>query len=315
MMRSNTFHSRAVCLLGLACANMAVSAWAQAPSPASHGLTLTPGVYASSDSDSFDIRRTSLDIQKPTASYTQGIRITDLQYKSPGPRFSGQRIDWTYQQGDPNAGQGLQLALGISEVGSHQKLLGDLLWVHPLSQPLALNLEASRNWVESERGLAQGIVSTAGFASLEYQATDRLLLIGMAGQESFSDQNTRKHQRLRLIYDLVPTQGVAAHWKYRRYTNSNTSPSYFSPDNYEEHMALISWRQRHDGWMWYALLGLGQQRVNQGSSTSTRLVELRLTSPNPAPVNYGVHLGYSNSANGQRSDRYHYRFIKLVINF
>ena len=312
---SQSSHSKAVYVLGLACALTGLGAWAQGPTPAGPSLTFSPAIDLSSDSDSFDIRRTSIDIQKPTATHTHGIRLTDMQYKSPGTRLSGQRLDWTYQQGNPIAGQGLQLALGISEVANHQQVLGDLLWSHPLSKPLTLSLEASRNWVESELGLAQGLYSTAGFAILEYQATERLLLIGMAGQESFSDGNTRNHQRARVIYDLAPTYGVATHWRYRRYTNSSPNPNYFSPNTYEEQMALISWRRRHEGWMAYALLGLGQQQVNRGPSTSTRLLELRLTSPASARATYGVHMGYSNSANSQRSDRYHYRYIKLVVEF
>lgn len=291
------------------------AAWAQPEvEPSTAQISLAPSVYVSSDSDQFKIRHTRLDMvwADDAQDRTQGFRLTDLRYQSPGLRAHGQRAELIYTQGQVDYGQGLRLAAGLVQVAGQSTWVGDLAWAYPLNQHSTINLEAQRNVVESESSLPQGIASNALFGGIDYQFSQRWLLIGMAGHEAFSDNNRRQHLRTRVIFDLLPQHGVAAHWRYRRHHNSSENRNYFNPQRYQEHMLLLSWRERHQGWLWYALLGVGQERVNQGPSTGTRLLELTLSSPEYWGVVYSLNLGYNNSSNSQRSDRYSARHFRLT---
>jgi hypothetical protein len=82
-------------------------------------------------------------------------------------------------------------------------------------------------------------------------------------------------------------------------------------------MLAFGMRKRIEGWMINGTAGVGQQSINQGSSTTTQLYELALTSPiNANDVFFRTKVGYGKSA-GFLGPNYFYRYCmgELVFPF
>ncbi len=275
---------------------------------------VSPSVFASSDNDHFKIARYSMGVgYKPGAGQgLMGIRFTRLQYDADAWNESGQRLDLTFDLLDPNTGHGIQLVLGRSQVAGDETTLGELAFSTSVSDRVVVNASVSKDWVESERGIQESVDATGFNLGIEFQATERLLLIGLLGQEDFSDHNQRHHQRVRAIYDVFPDLGIAAHWRYRRFQTDDISTNYFSPDRYHEQMLLLSLRRRVEGWMWYLIGGVGRQTVGTEASTQTKLVEVLISSPVRRSLGFDIRAGYGDSANAQSAD-YRHRYLQASL--
>jgi len=138
-----------------------------------------------------------------------------------------------------------------------------------------------RDWVETAAALDNGIHFVFGGVAIDQVLSTKVTLVGLAGLQSFSDDNSRNHGRIKLIYQPDPELGLTLQVRYRAYTSSsdNVGNAYFNPSRYDETMLAVGWRQRVKGWLASLTAGSGQQKVATDPITPTYLLELALQTP------------------------------------
>ena len=119
-------------------------------------------------------------------------------------------------------------------------------------------------------------VGLAG-ASIEQQFGHRFTAVAMAGWQPFTDGNARALLRARMIWSLLPEQGISAQLRWRQYSSSDADVggAYFNPDRYRTWDAVLSLRRRVGAWTVAGLAGGGQERVDRGSWQSTGVADVR----------------------------------------
>jgi hypothetical protein len=206
--------------------------------------------------------------------------------------------------------------LGVNQLGNHTLVNADMNYSLSLREGTNAELFYNRDWVETRRSLDNGIKYDYYGGSLEQRLSEKWTVIGLLGQHSFSDNNTRNHLRGKLIYDLLPDQGINLQLRHRQYRNSQqeSNGNYFNPPKYEEQMVAVAMRQRVKSWMLSGLIGAGRQKVNEDPHTSTHLYELEANSPITKSIVFRSKLGYGQSATFNGPD-YKFRYFNTSLIF
>ena len=104
--------------------------------------------------------------------------------------------------------------------------------------------------------------------------------MGLAGTQFFSDDNRRDHGRLRLIYQPSLDLGLTLQARYRMYRSSeeDVGREYFNPEDYQESMLALGWRQRFAGWSAGLTAGLGREKS----------IRIRVSLPDYSNLTYKV---------------------------
>lgn len=141
-------------------------------------------------------------------------------------------------------------------------------------------------------------------------------MVGVLGEQFFSDGNSREHARAKLIYDLLPEYGVTLQGRFRIYhsDDNNVNGNYFNPQHYREEMLAIGIRRRLEGWMLNSTLGLGEQHIDSAPYSRTKLAQLEITSPKFGDVFLRANANYSEAA-GFNGPNYRYRSIQAALVF
>jgi hypothetical protein len=278
---------------------------------------LVPSVFVSQDSEDFLVSKVGAGV---VPLYRNGNDYAAI--KAANHRYAV--ADWSAQATqvsvaattiDAKTGLGYQGSLGLNDLGGRQLLTADIDYSRSLSDTTQGGLFLNRDWVETRSALTQGISHTFLGGSVEQHIAPRWTVIGLLGQQLFSDGNVRSHLRARLIHDLLPELGLNLQYRYRHFWNSSPySGYYFSPDVYEENMLALGLRRRIDGWMLAGTLGLGQQKVSSDPETATHLAELELTSPLAGRIFFKTRTGFSDSA-AFSGPNYIYRYLQLDLIF
>jgi hypothetical protein len=217
---------------------------------------------------------------------------------------------------NPKNGLGHKVNVGVNQLGNHTLVNADMNYSLSLREGTNAELFYNRDWVETRRSLDNGIKFDYYGGSLEQRLSERWTVIGLLGQHSFSDNNTRNHLRGKLIYDLLPDQGINLQLRHRQYRNSQQEQNgnYFNPNKYEEQMVAVAMRQRVQSWMLSGLIGVGRQKVNEDPRTSTHLYELEANSPITKSIVFRSKLGYGQSATFNGPD-YKFRYFNTSLVF
>jgi len=237
----------------------------------------------SADSESFNIRRMGV-VLLPNfthADFLGGIKYTDHHYEQNSWSRDGRQISLLYRQIETATANGMQLEAGVFSQGQFDLLTADANYRTPVAEGTGLELFVNRDWVETAAALDKGVNFTFGGIALDQVLNRHFTLVGVAGLQNFSDDNFRNHGRVKLIYQPDPDLGLTLQLRYRAYTSSssNVGGAYFNPNQYEETMLALGWRQRVNGWMANMTAGAGQQKVASDPDTPTLLLELGLQSP------------------------------------
>ena len=141
----------------------------------------------------------------------------------------------------------------------------------------------------------------------------------MAGWQPFTDGNARALLRARMIWSLLPEQGISAQLRWRQYSSSDADVggAYFNPDRYRTWDAVLSLRRRVGAWTVAGLAGGGQERVDRGSWQSTGVADVRAEGPLSRGMRLAVNAAYSNAAGFANSPNYWYgsASINVIIPF
>jgi len=175
-----------------------------------------------------------------------------------------------------STGAGVVATGGVSQVGDRTRAVFEATWNVRLSQTGGFELIGQRDFVESSAALDAGTMTNFVGASVDYTIADRLTLIALGGLQYFSDDNRRDHLRARVIYVLLPEQGLSVQAKVRAYESSNaTSAFYFNPENYREADIGLRLRRSVGNWRLLAAAGGGKEEINRSVENRTYYVEAR----------------------------------------
>ncbi len=296
---------------GLLLALLAVTAAAADPGMA----LLAPSVFVSQDSEDFLVHKAGVGM---SPLYEHGndytlVKAAQHRYATKDWSAEGAQFSVTRRAIDARTGLGYQANLGLGEQGGSQLLVADVDYALALGESTQGGLFLNRDWVETRAALTQGISQTYYGGSVEQRLTPGWVVIGLLGQQLFSDNNIRNHARVRLVYDLLPDLGLHVQYRHRHFWNSSPYGAYyFSPDVYHEDMLALGWRRRLEGWTVAGTLGLGQQKVAGDPQTATHLAELEVSSPLAAGVYFKGRFGYSDSA-GSGGPDYVYRYLQAEL--
>lgn len=269
--------------------------------------------FLSDDSEGFQTRKLSAEFlpQYEDADHYLGIRGSAYQYRTDDWKRDGQKISFIGRDIESATANGWTLEAGLFEQGDHTLLTFDGSYRTALAEKTAVELFANRDWVETQPALDAGTNFTFVGAALDQGLGEHVTLVGLAGTQFFSDDNRRDHGRLRLIYQPSLDLGLTLQARYRMYRSSeeDVGREYFNPEDYQESMLALGWRQRFAGWSAGLTAGFGREKINQDPSQSTRLFELNLQSPVRGPQFLRMNAGYNRSASFY-GPNYDYRYIK-----
>ena len=269
--------------------------------------------FLSDDSEGFQTRKLSAEFlpQYEDADHYLGIRGSAYQYRTDDWKRDGQKISFIGRDIESATANGWTLEAGLFEQGGHTLLTFDGSYRTALAEKTAVELFANRDWVETQPALDAGTNFTFVGAALDQGLGEHVTLVGLAGTQFFSDDNRRDHGRLRLIYQPSLDLGLTLQARYRMYRSSeeDVGREYFNPEDYQESMLALGWRQRFAGWSAGLTAGFGREKINQDPSQSTRLFELNVQSPVRGSQFLRMNAGYNRSASFY-GPNYDYRYIK-----
>jgi len=239
--------------------------------------------YVSHDTEGFSTYRATLDLlpEFRNGDALTALRYTYTAYAQHDWRREGQQLAFLKRAIDPATANGWQLNAGVSEQGDHTMLALDGGYRRALTSKTALELFVDRQWVETQPALDRGVHGTFVGASMDQGLSDHWTLVGLVGEQEFSDGNHREHFRGKVIYQPSLDSGLTLQLRYRafRSTDGAVVRSYFDPRRYDETMLAVGWRKRLRGWTLRLAAGTGEQHVDAASGTRTRLLEFGLESP------------------------------------
>jgi len=278
---------------------------------------LSPTISAYSDNDQFKAVKAGvglLPLYKDGQHFT-GIQALHHSYEQYEWKKDASQVSLVSESINPKNGLGHKVNVGVNQLGNHTLVNADMNYSLSLREGTKAELFYNRDWVETRRSLDNGIKYDYYGGSLEQRLSEKWTVIGLLGQHQFSDSNTRNHVRGKLIYDLLPDQGINLQLRHRQYRNSQESNgNYFNPPKYEEQMVAVAMRQRVQGWMLSGLIGVGHQKVNEDPRTNTHLYELEANSPITKSIVFRSKLGYGQSATFNGSD-YKFRYFNTSLMF
>lgn len=279
-----------------------------------------PVSFLSTDSEGFESYKVGAQLLPlyQHGDHYSGISYQFNKYTQNGWAKEGNQVGLTSKVINPKTALGYIANLNINTIGGHTLLTTDSYLGIQATPSTRAEVMLSREWVETQNALNNGIYYTLGAVSVEQRLADRLSGVLMAGNMYFSDTNTRPFWRANLIYDVLPDDGVNLQLRYRQYrdTNTNVTNNYFNPNQYREILFAVGFRRMVEGWRLAGTAGLGSQTVNSDGSTGTQLLEFTATSPAVASVFFRTRIGYRKAAGFQGPDyTYSYFMEELIIPF
>jgi hypothetical protein len=247
-----------------------------------------------------------------------GISVGNDHYVQDNWSRDGQRLLGRARQLDAQTGAGISADVGAARAASRTTLVADATWSTRLAQSTGVEVIGARDWVDTQRGIDDGITYDFIGASLEQGLGDRFTAIGLAGHQRFSDGNSRNHLRARLIYALAPEHGVSVQLRHRRFTADDiTVPRrYFNPGHYEETQLVLALRRRIAWWPGWSInghVGAGRETLDRTDRKPTTAAELRLDGPFDDGSRVGLRAQYLRSAGGVEGVDYWYSLIGATL--
>jgi hypothetical protein len=220
---------------------------------------------------------------------------------------------WRKQQRDTLAGTIAEA--GLVHVAGRTRLIGDATWSLRPAAHTGIELLAAGDLVETQRALDRAIAHNFVGISAEQQLSERVTVIGLAGYQHFTDGNSRVHLRGRLIWLLVPEQGITAQLRVRQYQSQqlDVDDAYFNPGRYREWQAALAMRKRIAGWLWSGTLAAGRETIDGGGPHTTKLAEVRAEGTLFKDAHLVVHASYNRSAGFAAADGYWYRVVGVNV--
>jgi hypothetical protein len=277
------------------------------------GMAFGPEFFLTSDSDSFQSRRVSVEFFPAfeNADRYLGFRLGDYQYKQGNWQRAGKKVSFLARSVETKTTDGGAIEVGAFQQGGHTLLTLDGSYRLSPTKSTAVEFLVTRDWVETPKSLDRGIDFSFVGVAVDQGLGSHVTLVGLAAQQYFSDGNRRDHGRLRLIYQPSLDLGLTLQARYRTYRSSHedVDRAYFNPKNYSEAMLAVGWRQRFQGWTLAVTAGLGTETINHEFRQPTRLLDVNLQSPVRGSQVFRFGAGYSRSTTFS-GPSYQYRYLR-----
>lgn len=280
---------------------------------AKSNMAFGPEVFVTNDSDHFQSRRVSAEFF-PAFEHGDrylGFRLGEYQYKQDGWRRNGKKLSFLARSVETRTADGGNMEVGVFEQGGHTLLTLDGSYRISPTKTTAVEFIVNRDWVETPKSLDRGIDFSIVGVAVDQLIGDHVTLVGLLGQQYFSDGNRRDLGRFRVIYQPSLDLGLTLQLRYRTYrsTHEDVDRAYFNPKNYSETMFAVGWRKRFNGWTASVTAGLGNEKINHDVSQPTRLLDVSLQSPVRGSQVFRFGAGYNRSTSFS-GPSYQYRYLR-----
>jgi hypothetical protein len=204
---------------------------------------------------------------------------------------------------------------GVVHVAGRTRLIGDATWSLRPAAHTGVEILASSDLVETRRALESATAHTFAAVSIERELSKRFTAIGLAGVQRFTDGNERVHLRGRLIWLLVPEQGISAQVRWRQYQSKqlDVGGAYFNPERYREWQGGLAIRKHYAGWVWSGTVAAGREEIDRGVQQTTKLADVRAEGAIGKGARLAVHASYNRSAGFGTAVDYWYRVIGVTV--
>ena len=280
---------------------------------------LIPMVFYSTDSDRFQIQKTSLAWASPYEDPTHLLRwsVDWRHYRQDAWRLDSQQLGVSIRQEDAY-GLGYQASLAIHDLNNTQIVTTENRIGWRLSPQSVAEVLILRDLVESQSGLMSERTYILLGGSVETQWNERLSSVVYLDKRRFSDHNQRYTGKTKLILDALPSQGVTLQAWYQNVRNNDTVASqsaYFNPARYEESLLVVGVRKRFRNHHLRFRAGAGTQQVAETGPSRAQFSDLILESTDSRGWVWRVTAGYRLSAGVNEDPNYRYRHggIELII--
>jgi hypothetical protein len=269
------------------------------------------------DADGFNAARLRAGALFDYASELQhaGLALQNTHYSTDGWSTDAPAIIGVYRNQRRNTLEGVRAEGGLVQVEGHTRVVGDATWSHRPRETTGVELILAGDLVGTRQALLDGIAYVLAGASIEQQFGQRFTGIALVGWQPFTDGNSRTLLRARMIWSMLPEQGISAQLRWRQYSSSATDVggAYFNPDRYRTWDGVFSMRRRVGAWIVSGLAGGGQERVDGGSWQSTGVAEARAEGPLSRDMRLALTALYSNAAGFANSPNYWYGAVNLSL--
>jgi len=220
---------------------------------------------------------------------------------------------WRNQKRDTLAGT--MAEGGVVRVSGRKRLIGDATWSLRPSPRTGIELVASGGLVETRRAVENATAYTFGAVSIERELSKRFTAIGLAGVQHFTDGNERVHLRGRLIFVVVPEQGLSVQLRWRQYESRqlDVAGAYFNPEHYREWQGGLAMRKRYAGWVWSGTVAAGREEIDRSVQHTTKLADLRAEGTIGKGAHLALYASYNRSAGFGSADDYWYRVLGVTF--
>lgn len=287
------------------------------PDGESSRVAVLAQVGAEGDADDVDSLRIRGGALLDYQSHLQnvGIAVQNTHYSQRGWSVDAPGIVGLYQSQRRDTLEGVRAEAGVVSVSGRTRVVGDATWSHRPRESTGVELIAAGDVVGTREALEEGIAYGLAAVSVEQQFGQRLTGIALAGWQPFTDGNSRTLLRARMIWGLLPEQGVTAQVRWRQYTSSTTDVggAYFNPEHYRNWDTVLSLRRRVGTWMVSGLAGAGRERADDASWQTTSIAEFRAEGPLSGDMRLAVGLLYSRAAGFAQSPDYWYGTANVSV--
>lgn len=257
-------------------------------------------IRVSSDAQQFDVLkvRAGALLDYASAFDYAGVAAQTTHYAQDGWSREAPAVLVVWRKQKPETLAGTIAEAGVVRVAGRTRLIGDATWSLRPAPRTGIELLAATDLVETRPALERATAYTFAGASVEQQLTERLTAIGLAGYQRFTDGNERVHLRGRLIWMLLPEQGLSAQLRVRQYESQqlDAGGAYFNPGRYREWQAGLAMRKRASGWVWAGTLAAGREQVDQDDQRTTLFADLRAEGTLRNDTRLVLHASYQRSA-------------------
>lgn len=269
-----------------------------------------------SDADDFDtlLLRGGVVLDYESHLQHSGVAVQGTHYTQGNWSEDVPGIVAIYRNQQRDTLTGVRAEAGLVSVGGRARPVGDITWSARPRESTGVELIVAGDVVGTREAIESSITYGLLATSVEQQFGPRLTGIALVGWQPFTDGNSRNLFRARLIYSLLPEQGLSAQARWRQYTTSDDdTTAYFSPERYRNWDAGLTLRRRFGTWMVAGLAGAGQERIDSGSWQTTGIAELRAEGSLSGGNRLAVGLVYSNAAGFANSPNYWYGAVNVSL--
>lgn len=244
-----------------------------------------------------------------------GLALQNTHYSIDGWSTDAPGVVGLYRNQRRDTLAGVRAEGGVVKVEGHTRAVGDVTWGFRPRERTGFELILAGDLVGTRQALEEGIAYGLAGASVEQQFGHRFTGVAMAAWQPFTDGNSRTLFRARMIWSVLPEQGLAAQLRWRQYSSgdSDVPGAYFNPDRYRTWDAVLSLRRRVGDWRVYGLAGAGQERIENGSWQSTGVAEVRAEGPVGRDMHMVCRANYSNAAGFGTSPNYWYGSVNVSL--